>query len=437
VLIVRVSQRQGYELQIKSIDEQAKKDAIASNKEKNDKKIEAEKELQKEIDQLKLDNYLKTISEQDAEILLVEKKYTELEKRAKGNADQLAIIEEAKLNDINDIKVKYIQAEIALNEKLKAEEDAKYLAQQKELLSAADYEVLLLNQKYDAKIEAVAGNLEAEKALLKEQQAEVNKIYDDAEKLKAENKNKARYAELAAELSLRETDTQRRIEILEEQRAIELQNKDLTESEKLAISQKYIDLEYQAKIDAAQKEIGIASDVANSIASLTEFIFEIKTKKLQEGSAEEDKQARRRFKINKGLQLGLAIIDAAKAVTTSLAASPLAYGPVPNPAGIASLATAISTSAINIAKIASTQYESKSAGGGASVGGASGSGGGSSESSIVPKTNLFGSANTGNATSATGTTGTGQNINVNATISVEEITNTQNRMTKLKEIGSL
>ena len=384
------NQKAGYELEIKNIDKQASADAIASTKEKNDKKIEAEKELQKEIDQLQLDNYLKTLSEQEAEITLVEQKYFDLEQKAKGNADQLAIIEEAKLNAINDIKVKYAQIELEAQNK-KDEED---------------------------KIKA-------------DKKAEEDKKLEEK---KAEDKKKSRDAELAAELSLRDTDLQRKIEILEEQRAIELQNKDLTESEKLAITQKYINLEYQAKVAAAQAEIGIAGDLANSIANLTQFIFEIKTKKLVEGTAEEDKQARRRFKINKGLQLGLAIIDAAKAVTTSLAASPLAYGPVPNPAGIASLATAITSSAINIAKIASTQYESKSSGGGASVGGASG--GGDSSSSIVPKTDLFGSANTGGTTTAGGTTA-GQNINVNATISVEEITNTQNRMTKLKEIGSL
>ena len=55
-------------------------------------------------------------------------------------------------------------------------------------------------------------------------------------------------------------------------------------------------------------------------------------------------------------------MDGYKAVTASLSQSPVAIGPVPNPAGIASLAFAITTSLANIAKIASTQY-----GGGASA----------------------------------------------------------------------
>jgi hypothetical protein len=55
--------------------------------------------------------------------------------------------------------------------------------------------------------------------------------------------------------------------------------------------------------------------------------------------------------------LSAAIIDAGKAITASLAASPVAIGPIPNPAGIASLAFAAATSAANIAKIASTRFD--------------------------------------------------------------------------------
>ena len=58
------------------------------------------------------------------------------------------------------------------------------------------------------------------------------------------------------------------------------------------------------------------------------------------------------------MQLGGAIIDAGKAITASLASAPIAIGPVPNPAGIASLAFAATSSALNIAKIASTKFES-------------------------------------------------------------------------------
>ena len=80
--------------------------------------------------------------------------------------------------------------------------------------------------------------------------------------------------------------------------------------------------------------------------------------------------ARKQFKIIKALQLSGAIIDGAKAVTAALAMSPVAIGIAPNPVGIASLATAVTTSALNIAKIASTQFQS--------------TGGGSNSASVSP-----------------------------------------------------
>ena len=64
------------------------------------------------------------------------------------------------------------------------------------------------------------------------------------------------------------------------------------------------------------------------------------------------------------LLLSLAIVDGIKAVTASLAASPVAIGPAPNPAGIASLAFAVLSSAVAVAKIASAKYEPSGGGGG-------------------------------------------------------------------------
>jgi hypothetical protein len=85
--------------------------------------------------------------------------------------------------------------------------------------------------------------------------------------------------------------------------------------------------------------------------------------KLEKGSAEEEKFARKQFEINKAMQIGGAIIDGAKAVTASLASSPVAIGPVPNPVGIASLALAVTSSVASIAKIASTKFGGTGGGG--------------------------------------------------------------------------
>jgi len=53
----------------------------------------------------------------------------------------------------------------------------------------------------------------------------------------------------------------------------------------------------------------------------------------------------------------MAINDGYKAITASLAQSPVAIGPLPNPAGIASLAFAASTAAVNVAKIAASKFQ--------------------------------------------------------------------------------
>ncbi len=123
-------------------------------------------------------------------------------------------------------------------------------------------------------------------------------------------------------------------------------NKDLIEEER------------QARLEAIQKGLEYAQQGADAIQQIGDLVFSNKMAKLEEGSKEEEELARKQFKFNKAMQLGGAIIDAGKAITASLASAPIAIGPVPNPAGIASLAFAATTSAVNIAKIASTKFES-------------------------------------------------------------------------------
>jgi len=126
----------------------------------------------------------------------------------------------------------------------------------------------------------------------------------------------------------------------------------------------YEDEEKQRKEDREKVFEGIeeglemAEKGAAAVQALGDAVFANKMSKLEKGSKEEEALAKKQFKFNKALQLGGAIIDAGKAITASLAQSPVAIGPVPNPAGIASLAFAAATSAANIATIAATKFES-------------------------------------------------------------------------------
>jgi hypothetical protein len=71
--------------------------------------IEKENELQQKLEEISEQNYLNTLSEQDRELLAVQDKYFQLETLAEGNATALQEIEIAKMNEMNDINVKYQQ----------------------------------------------------------------------------------------------------------------------------------------------------------------------------------------------------------------------------------------------------------------------------------------------------------------------------------------
>ena len=117
------------------------------------------------------------------------------------------------------------------------------------------------------------------------------------------------------------------------------------------------------QLQTIDKGLEWAKKGLDGISALNDIFFAAKSAKVKKGSKEEEALARKQFKFQKALQLGAATIDAAKAVTASLAASPVAFGPVPNPAGIASLALAGITGAATIAKIAATKFEGGGGGG--------------------------------------------------------------------------
>jgi hypothetical protein len=88
---------------------EAKAERTAAQNEALRNAIEFENELNSRLEQIAEQNYLNSLSEEDKEIRLVQDKYFELETLAAGNADALREIEIAKLNEINDINLKYQQ----------------------------------------------------------------------------------------------------------------------------------------------------------------------------------------------------------------------------------------------------------------------------------------------------------------------------------------
>lgn len=100
-------------------------------------------------------------------------------------------------------------------------------------------------------------------------------------------------------------------------------------------------------------------------------------------SAKNEKDAKNQFKISKALSLSSAVVNTAQAITAALATT----NPVPGGRFIEA-AIAAASGAVNIAKIAQTQFASSGNGGG---GGASGGGGGASNTqAITPNFNIVG-----------------------------------------------
>jgi len=118
-----------------------------------------QQDLMDKINAIKQANYLNNLSENDKEIALVNDKYAELENSAKGNAEYLADIELAKMNEINDINLKYQDLDYKQKEewRLKTEEATKK-ASEKEIADAkavAEQKAAIQQQGLDVAMQGV------------------------------------------------------------------------------------------------------------------------------------------------------------------------------------------------------------------------------------------------------------------------------------------
>jgi len=101
----------------------AEKDLIAkANSDADSFEKERKKELDAKLEEIANQNYLKTLSDQEKELLAVQDKYFELETLAKGNAEALNDIEIAKLNEQNDINLKYQEIAYKQDQEAKAKQ---------------------------------------------------------------------------------------------------------------------------------------------------------------------------------------------------------------------------------------------------------------------------------------------------------------------------
>ena len=355
-------------------------------------------EIQKEIDKARQANIDATLDAITVEKNAVDAKYAELLAKAVKYKKDTKELEIAKLNEIKNIDKKKEAAdkviEDAKTEKAKTDaaaaiklEDEKYLEIQrltaaneqdkvKQLILTADYEKAVLLAAFDEKV-----------ALLKEGDPLLKQLKTELETSLANITKEAKDKELAI---VKETEEKKRAE----------------------------------QLKTADAALNYASQSISAIEGITNLAMDNKLKKVKKGSKEEEALLKKQFQLNKSMQLAGAIVDAGKAITASLASSPIAIGPIPNPAGIASLAFAAVTSATNIAKIASTTFTS-----------------GTTPSTDTPTPSitavapsggpsLFGQANTGSQVNAGDSTS--NNITVTAIVSETEITASQNHINNIQ-----
>jgi hypothetical protein len=349
---------------------------------------------------------------------------------------------DASIQLLKDLKEKRAGYQIAIN---KIDDDAEKTAAENAKKTAEEYKAFLdkRNEEYlksqEDELAALKKRL-LDEDLLRQQQRENELSLDET--LRAEKyKKRLLDAELNALNNKEDVDAQ--IALLEAKRQIELQNLELTSTERAIINKKYADQEDELAKAAAEKEkasekkkqdeiVKIIEDSLGTAQNLSNIFFDYKKSKAEKGSKEEMELAKKQFNFNKALQLGFAVMDSYKAITASLAQSPVSIGPVPNPAGIASLAFAVTTSAANIAKILATKFD---AGGG----GATGGGGGAAPMPSIPAPPTI-ATSSNNTNQSTTFDESGKNlefkqpqINVTATVGVDEIAKKSNRVEVLEQ----
>lgn len=136
---------------------------------------------------------------------------------------------------------------------------------------------------------------------------------------------------------------------------------------------------------AANESFAVAKMSIDNQMKLVNLFYDLKRSKLEKGSAEDLKAAKRQFQINKALAIQSAIISGIQGVVNALSAPSV----IPEPFGtILKVATAVGVgvaAAVNIAKIASTKFDES--GGGGSVSADVGSVGSTASAPAIPQPN--------------------------------------------------
>lgn len=421
-------------------DEAAEKAKEAYSKAREKAKENAANRL-KNARELK-DYELSLIQDQSArEIAIAQEKYKRLREDLKADntktaAEKLKYIqmyneqEKAAIDAINEAKAK------AEADNLKKGNDMIAELQLQLMEEGTAKELAMQKAKYNKLREQV----KADVTLTEEQKKTLIDLYNQQEQQeeqkRADAKKKQQDTLLKSIQDEQLTADQKALQALKTKYEEELKLAEGNDQLKRALDKKYKDDKQKleddaakAAIEAKQKErdaiIASASDIFNSVNAFGNLIIK------------DQKKLEKFNKANALIQIG---IDSAKAISSLVAAANA------NPwnsvsagaAGVAQFASGIVQIATNIAKAKQilTSGGTPSAGGGGTSSEASGS---ASVAQQVPQAaQLFGSANTGNVMSAGSTSNETQtSMTVTAVVSETQITNVQNKITKINKNAEL
>jgi hypothetical protein len=422
----------------KEADKKAADDAAAAAEKAREKAKQAAKNRLDNARTLR-DFELSQIQDANArEVAIVNEKYARLMNDLKTDANKTAE-EKAKFNEMFRTQQQQELDKLATD---KAKIEADNLKKGNEII--ADLQLQMMEEGTEkelamtkAKYDKLRAQTLADVTLTEDQKKTLTELYNKQEE--AENQKRAD-AKLKQQQTLFKTITdaeltedQRKLQALKEKYDAELKLAEDNEILKAALKDKYdkdatkiANDASLARIESDKKErdarLQLASDIANGINTVgAAFIKD--QKKLEKFN-----------KANALIQIG---IDTAKAISSLVAASqsnPL-NGVTAGAAGIAQFATGIIQIATNIAKAKQilTSGGTPTSGGG----GGGAEGGGANVAQSVPQgAQLFGSANTGNVMSAGGGSNN-SSMTVTAVVSETQITNVQNKITKINKNAEL
>lgn len=425
----------------KAADDAAEKAKAAAEKAREKAKTDAANRLKaaRELKDFEL-SQIKDANER--EIAIVNEKYKRLaedlkkdetknkEEKAKYTAMYLAQ-QEQDLKAINDARIKAEQDNLKKGNELIADLQLQLMEE------GTAKELAMTKAKYDKLREQVKNDV----TLTEEQRKQIIDLYNKQEE--AENNKRAeavtkqqadRLKKLQDEVLGAKDQFALKRQQLEEQYAEEYKmaqgNAELMaalDAKKKADKEKLEKEAAQASIDSKQKErdahIQFSQDMLNNVMNVGSLLI---------------KDQKKAEKFNKAAALVQIGIDTAKAISALVAASQsnALNGVTGGAAGIAQFAAGVIQIATNMAK-AKQLLTSGGSGTVSNDSGGGGSEGGANVATQVPASaQLFGSANQGNQVSAGGGD-TNNNMTVTAIVSETQITNVQNKITKINKNAEL